>query len=94
MALLSVYDRCQLQLVEAILSQPGLQPLQGSAIHKFLQVTLHNLSVADCGQYKNAQGRKEEEEESYKLRPANKTDHLCQSWQYCHMFMKFRQFIT
>ena len=31
-----------------------------------------------------------EEEEFYKLRPANKTDHLCQSWQYCHMFMKFR----
>ena len=30
----------------------------------------------------------EEEEEFYKLRPANKTDHLCQSWQYCHMFMK------
>ena len=30
----------------------------------------------------------------YKLRPANKTDHLCQSWQYCHMFMKFRQSIT
>ena len=28
----------------------------------------------------------EEEEEFYKLRPANKTDHLCQSWQYCHMF--------
>ena len=23
----------------------------------------------------------EEEEEFYKLRPANKTDHLCQSWQ-------------
>ena len=22
-----------------------------------------------------------EEEEFYKLRPANKTDHLCQSWQ-------------
>ena len=36
----------------------------------------------------------EEEEEFYKLRPANKTDHLCQSWQYCHMFMKFRQSIT
>ena len=37
-----------------------------------------------------------EEEEFYKLRPANKTDHLCQSWQYsnCHMFMKFRQSIT
>ena len=34
------------------------------------------------------------EEEFYKLRPANKTDHLCQSWQYCHMFMKFRQSIT
>ena len=30
----------------------------------------------------------------YKLRPANKTDHLCQSWQYCHMFMKFRQSLT
>ena len=29
--------------------------------------------------------------EFYKLRPANKTDHLCQSWQHCHMFMKFRQ---
>ena len=28
------------------------------------------------------------------FRPANKTDHLCQSWQYCHMFMKFRQSIT
>ena len=27
----------------------------------------------------------------YKLRRANKTDHLCQSWQYCHMFMKFKQ---
>ena len=27
----------------------------------------------------------EEEEEFYKLRPANKTDRLCQSWQYCHM---------
>ena len=27
----------------------------------------------------------EEEEEFYKLRPANKTDHLCQSWQHCHM---------
>ena len=25
----------------------------------------------------------------YKLRPANKTDHLCQSWQCHHMFMKF-----
>ena len=30
----------------------------------------------------------------YKHRPANKTDHLCQSWQYCHTFMKFRQSIT
>ena len=33
--------------------------------------------------------RVEEEEEEF--RPANKTDHLCQSWQYCHMF---RQSIT
>ena len=38
--------------------------------------------------------REERREKFYKLRPANKTDHLCQSWQYCHMFMKFRQSIT
>ena len=38
--------------------------------------------------------RDHQERGFYKLRPANKTDHLCQSWQYCHMFMKFRQFIT
>ena len=25
-----------------------------------------------------------EAEEVYKLWPANKTDHLCQSWQSCH----------
>ena len=36
----------------------------------------------------------EEEEEFCKLRPANKTDHLCQPWQQCHMFMKFRQSVT
>ena len=23
----------------------------------------------------------------HKLQPANKTDHLCQSWQWCHVFM-------
>ena len=26
-------------------------------------------------------GKKAEEEGFYKLQPANKTDHLCQSWQ-------------
>ena len=35
--------------------------------------------------------RGEEAEAFYKLRPANKTDHLCQSWQSCQMFMKSKQ---
>ena len=50
---------------------------------------VHDGSLASGGTVylKCGSGLKEEEEEFYKLRPANKTDHLCQSWQYCHMFM-------
>ena len=33
----------------------------------------------------------QEEEELNKLQPANTTDHLCESWQRCHMFTKSRQ---
>ena len=43
---------------------------------------------ADSAQPKLCAPLKEEEEEVHKLRSANKTDHLCQSWQKCHMFMK------
>ena len=41
------------------------------------QVLLAN-AVANAWKSENSA---EEEEEFYKLRPANKTDHLCQSWQ-------------
>ena len=43
------------------------------------EICCSNIILPDSDQNRNV--TKEEEEEFYKLRPANKTDHLCQSWQ-------------
>ena len=39
------------------------------------------MARSSSGNEKRAIDEEDEEEEFYKLRPANKTDHLCQSWQ-------------
>ena len=66
--------------------QASCQSLQMAVGHKhmFFMLPGNSLSQLETADYQTCAFSakcEEEEEEFYKLRPANKTDHLCQSWQ-------------